>query len=386
MSTSKAVVKGRAVGTVQRNPAEDLKNILEPVMTASLLTGENALVIGDVGMGKSEIFFYAACQFLGADGTLLIDCTPSTPESKIKGYANPALYIDPSLIDKGAPEYIVKDTPLDPKKKVVILDEWQRLSELGQHALVGVMHNLQVSRPIFWATSNWPKQDMLTQAVRDRFGITVMYDNPKMDVEAIMKMPPISEWKFNIPSAKEVAEIRDMSTRPVPDKSFKAIAEMLTEINRLITTESNGIRFTLNNRRIRQWQNIMLATSYYEFGKAEFSELSKIGLEVLRYAYPVINAQEAIEWRRIISKVGDIVGTAIAEFEANAYVQWQMIVKENNGKRSQSSKEDLIQRLGAVLADAQEQLEKNWPDDPRAIKASDNMNEWYRKVCRGESL
>jgi len=226
----------------------------------------------------------------------------------------------------------------------------------------------------------------LTQAVRDRFGITVMYDNPKMDVEAIMKMPPISEWKFNIPSAKEVAEIKDMSTRPVPDKSFKAIAEMLTEINRLITTESNGIRFTLNNRRIRQWQNIMLATSYYEFGKAEFSELSKIGLEVLRYAYPVINAQEAIEWRRIISKVGDIVGTAIAEFEANAYVQWQMIVKENSGKRSQSSKEDLIQRLGAVLADAQEQLEKNWPDDPRAIKASDNMNEWYRKVCRGESL
>lgn len=382
---AKLLGKSNVKSTVY-DPADDLKNLLEPVLAVSLFTKENVMLTGGVGVGKSEIETYLARQVFGEDAVLTLACTPALSAAKISGHPNPALYIDPSAVQRGAPEYIVDRTPLDPRYRVVILDEWPRLSPLAQAELVHVLHNLNPNRPVFWGTANWTKNDMETEAVRDRMGISILYDAPEMDVEAIMKKDDISTWSFDVPDAATIDEVRKAMRTPTPKKSFEAMRDLMVEINRMARTQTNGITFDVNNRRVKQWQRMLWAAGIFQFGSTEWSTVAPMGLEAIKFAYPVVTKVEALQWSRIIATVSDVVGAAIAEFVANAYTQWQEIIARGNGKRSQSNREEIARVLGGVLSDAQSTLMERWPNDPRATKAVAEMSNWYRKACKGENI
>ena len=56
----------------------ELKRILEPVVTAAVLSWQNVMVVSMPGFGKSEILDAMGKQVFGAERTMLFPCVPST--------------------------------------------------------------------------------------------------------------------------------------------------------------------------------------------------------------------------------------------------------------------------------------------------------------------
>ena len=107
---------------------DELRVILEPIVAACALARLNALVVGDVGYGKTEIIHFMLKQIFG-DDSMLFPCVPTTKAEDVIGYPNPIYSIEPDAKAKGIPYWITEGTPVDPDVKSVLLDEFTRDSE-----------------------------------------------------------------------------------------------------------------------------------------------------------------------------------------------------------------------------------------------------------------
>ena len=70
--------KKTAVDPNAYSQPKELKRVLEPVITAAMLSWQNVMVVSQPGYGKTEILMAMLNQVFGPERTMLFPCVPST--------------------------------------------------------------------------------------------------------------------------------------------------------------------------------------------------------------------------------------------------------------------------------------------------------------------
>ena len=349
----------------------ELKDKLESMYTASLLGGQNSMVVCAPGWGKSTLSYNMAKQVAGSeDGVVFLPLSPSTPPEAVTGAINPAALMN------GVIEYNIKHTPYDRDAHIVILDEAWRSSEVIFDLLIHATNDITRScRPVFWGTSNFVVKSARTEALRDRFALWMYYNPVGVDVASIVNARPMSEWTFNLPTWEQVQDIRKAEFTP---KARQAVLATLQELVNMVAGEN----FVVNPRRVEAWREILFGASVFYGGKNDFDTVPTEAMQLLRYAYPSPDEATAAKWEQVVLAIVDSVGVKIEQFLAIAYDKFNQVVSS----KSASEKSAMMAQLGQVSADCISELEILGGGDSRVEEAITSMNQWFRKAAKGEAF
>jgi len=397
--------KNQSSTPMQSDTSEHLKTILETVGTASLLSGHNMVVISEPGTGKSSLLYYMAKQVFG-DYFLPMYCTPTTREEEILGYQNPEYLINRRVSEEqGLPFWVIDETPFDPRYPLIFLNELSRLGDIGADAMIPAIDygSIRIETPrlrnalaalegqwspkVFWADSNWLTPTQRNAALRDRFALTVWYSLPVVNIARVMSKNEISEWKFDLPDVQQINEVRgwlvDWMESPEDTKAYQLILSALTEIQSVL----DGQPFSINHRRVRQWQKVLFSMAAYEAGTPNFTELPTKAFEALSYCYPTIDPSHAFAWQSIVMASVDTVATTIAHLEGQAIEMWKTTFEAIRRERNpQARQQRVTQELGSLLQQFTAELRERFPNDNRARDAEGRMYQIYQRILRGEEI
>jgi hypothetical protein len=303
--------------------------------------------------------------------------------------------IDPQAEQKGFPYWITKNTPVDERFGAVLLDEISRFGDLGSDAVVHIAHDAsQYHRPVLVATSNWQNISPRTEALRDRFPFTIIYEPTLVDVQAVMMKPAIETWEFDLPSLEDVNKVRGwtdeyMEAHKNPDfmnmyKCAPIIVRLLTDLSKMC----EGTPYEINNRRVRMYEKVIYTMGCYYADDKDFEIIPAPAYDALSYMYPVTSLSESLGWHKMVLAMVDIAATEIAEFQANAYAQWKQIIEQTKVRGQspdQATLENLGRALGAAWAANEKELKARHPNDPRVNDALRQMQAIYRRMLRGDT-
>lgn len=369
---------------------DELKRLLEPVMTAAALSWQNVLLVGAPGYGKTEIPLAMMRQMFGEEHTMLFPCVPSSLPADIIGYANPIYAIDPEAEAKGIPYWIVKGTPVDESILGCLLDEVSRFGDLGADTMVHAMHPVsKFHRPIYFGTANWLTPTPRNEALRDRFSFTIFFSPTTPDVRALVRKPAIDTWQFDLPTWEQICEVNELTNAYVanPD-GFKANEAIIQFLENLIRV-CEGTDFSMNNRRIFQFRHALYAMGVYAHGAVDFSELPRGAFRAMEYAYPVIDPMQSLGWRKIVNSLVDRLETEIAEFQSNAYAAWSSIFSryaDRSGRIPPDKKDEMSRELGRAFQSNDKALQENFPSGgDRIQQARHEMFAIYKEMITGKN-
>lgn len=387
---------------LQSDTSEHLKKILELTGTASLLSGHNLMVISEPGTGKSSLIYFMLKQVFG-ENFLPMYCTPTTREEEILGYQNPEFLLNrQESQSQGLPYWIVDETPFDPRFPAIFLNELSRLGDIGSDALIPAIDfgSIGIVTPrirdalnalggqwtpkVFWADSNWLTPTQRNAALRDRFGLVVHYSLPIVNIERVMSKGEISGWSFDLPDVETINEVRgwmvDWMEHPEGTKAFKLIVSALTEIQGVL----DGKPFSINHRRVRQWEKVLFSMAAYRAGTPNFTELPVEAFEAMSYCYPTTDLSHSFQWQSIVLASVDQVASVITHLEGQALAQWKDTYESIRKERNPQSRQQRVTReLGSLLQGFQEELRTRFPNDPRVDDSIGRMNEIYRDMLTG---
>ena len=357
------------------NYTQDLKKL----MTASAVSGQNAMFISPPGWGKSQMAEAAAEVVAGSDGALTIEIDPSSPPEIVRGIYDPAAML------AGKAVRLIENTPYDPAKHVVVLDElWRGNDPLFDAFLHATSMNgvETATRPVFWGTSNFVGKAERTAALRDRFAFWYHMVNLDLDVDGIVEAHLLNgngidpSWADGLPSWKDCVDIRRTHPTLVSLQAVKDVVNQLVE-------EAQNEKFDVNPRRVTQWSEILYYSSVLATGSNSFTSVPTDVMKLMQYAYPCTDQKMAGEWRAVALSIGDKVGAAIEAALGVAVEAFKKITKEAAG--DPGKKANLAVDLGLILGETQDKLEK-LGNDPRLNEASLKLNSIMRKAIRGEQL
>jgi len=350
-------------------------NEMRRIFEYSAISGENAMVISSPGWGKTDIALTLSRAMVGSDATLLIEIDPSTPPETIRGSYDPAQLLN------GKIARIYTDTPYDPAKRIVILDELWRGSDILFDSLIHATNQKMrtfVERPVFWGLSNFVGKAERTDALRDRFAMWY-HPSTQLDARAIVlshRTNGFDESTWSNPIDWET--IREIRNVEITVRAANVLADLIEELIK----ETARAQMDVNPRRVVQWENLLRAGCLLETGNPDFDAIPANVSRILKYAYPASDKQTAAQWAKIAASIVDSVGAAIESYKAIAYDEFLNITKTTNPQ----DRTAMIGKLGAVLANAQENLQRVGGNDPRIPKTVKELTDWFSRAVRGESL
>jgi len=375
---------------------DELKAILEPVVSAAALSDQNAIVVGPPRCGKTEIFLYMGIQMFGKDHAMMVPCTPTTPESKLMGYESPIYQINPIEAEKnGVPRWTTYGTPVDENVSVCVLDEIPRLGDPGSDALVSTLHDISIfHKPLYLATANWWMPTPRTAALHERFVFTVLHNPSEVDISKLIRKKRISTWEFDLPTRDEIVQVREWLetyiSSDVDIDDYKCTKEIDILLNTIQTLAlQDQANFEISNGIVFAWRSILYAMGCWKAGANDFEELPRIAYDALSYAYPVTDIGMSLHWRSLIMSTVDVVETEIGEFKANAYAKWRMIRKKyerSNGKLPAEALDQLSKEMGKEWAKAERELQERFPDSSVVTGALREMASIYRQMIQGKEI
>lgn len=350
---------------------EEIKNLL----IASAVSGQNAVLVGPPGWGKTHMALTAAHAVADKGGTIFLEFDPSTPPEVVKGAYNPAALLDGKL------ERVFDDTPYDKRAKVVICDELFRTSDIVFDAFIHVTENktrLPSQMPVFWATANHVADYNRVEALRDRFALWMYLDVGKPDVKNIVKSHLSNgihvedpTWKSSFPSWKECMEIR----RSHPGKVQIA---MVSEFISALSKESHNCGFEINPRRIVQWSAILYCYSSLLSGTTAFQLIPKDVMRMLSYAYPNVNAEDAEKWRTAVLTMVDKEGAALIEIVENIKTMLNGIVTSKDAFNDEDFKQLIISKTETALSNLEP-----FVGDARTEQFINGLKNWSAQAVSG---
>ncbi len=349
---------------------------VKKVLTASILSGQNAALISQPGMGKTEMMIEVAHRIAGEDATLIIKMTPSTPPEVIEGPYDPKAYLD------GRYERITHNTPYDPNKRVICLDELWRANDLSFDAGIHALDQKGIdfiNKPVAWATSNFVVKAERFDALRDRFAL-FFYIRAQVAIRSVLEahadnIKGLDGWASDLPSLSDCQDVRRMQPGPKAQEAIAAQIEVLAQ-------EATQEGFVVNNRRLVQWFDLLFYTGAYYTGSNDFSTIPDKSLSLLQYAYPAVDESQAKKWAGVALACMDTIGSRIDAIKSQAYEKFQALTSEKDPSRKTS----LILEMGNLLQVVQKELVEIAGDDPRAKEAASQMSVWFGKACAGKSL
>ncbi len=210
-----------------------------------------------------------------------------------------------------------------------------------------------------------------------------------VNIASVMGKGEIANWSFDLPTIEQINEVRDWLVGWMDDpkkegtSAYKAIVNALQEIQPVL----EGKPYSINHRRVRQWEKVMYAMSAYSSGSPHFTEIPAVAYEALSYCYPSNDPNHALGWKGIVMSAVDVTATAIANLEAQAFQQWKDTYESIRRERNVQTRQQRITReLGSLFQGFQEELDERFAGDVRAREAKGRMYNIYQKILRGEEI
>lgn len=383
----------KALVPSQPRPVDRMRETMELVTTASVLSGQNLLVIGEPGFGKTSYLDNIA-RFM-AGGTLeegghylKIECSPGKRPSAMEGHENPmySLVLDPQ--ERGISFWQYKGTPRDPDVKLVLLNEVQRLADVVKDALLPVMdvELNSYNKVVFFADSNFVSNNPQMLAFEDRFGIRAWIDGIIPPPATVVHAKPSRLWTFAVPDRQRIVEVQDaLLAFRINGEGTDASGVIIDALTDIIEGCGNT-QFVMSPRRQHALMSILYSMTVHETGQMEFDTLSPSAWRAAAYAYPSMNQMDAIAWRGIVMKCVDSTASALAAFESNAIQTLRLVMDEISKERNktlQQKQQAFTRDAGAKFQSMVEELERDF--DPNSISVQTtkaNINAAYVAAYR----
>lgn len=363
--------------TTQSTPAYFVGSYVQKmtdVLIASLVSGQNVIILGAPGVGKTTItrsFGNIVLNSLYSS----IEFEPSTPPERVFG-----LYDPKAIIQSGEFVRVTKQTAYDPDVLAVHMDEIGRANEATFDALIHALARQDVPNPPpAWGTSNFMPTKERTAALIDRFALWIWLEPDTIDIEAVamanmLGIKPVVD-PSTVPTFQQVQEV--WNTVPT-DRAMKAVAAAA----KLLGNEAQKEGRYVHNRRVAQWSQILLRLSIFYAGTGDFAVVPDKALKILRYCWPATTPQEAASWATIAGSVTDPVGEAIENAKATVLKKMKDVASMKPNERTAQ-----IQGLGKVMQNAQDTMIALAGDaDPRVGEAVTQMNTWLSNLLQGKPV
>ena len=353
------------------------------VLTASAISNTNAIVISPPGFGKTEIFSRAAHEMTGGQWNFTA-LTPSSPPTLIEGVYNPAEFLKGNMVRR------VEGTAMDPRNRVVILDEIGRASEPTYDSLLHAVDRKDVpanQRPVFWATANFVLTDERTEALRDRIGLwmhvrPVIHDQRQMldsfreafthDLQLALPQA--------VPSWDEIVRVRACLPGP---RAHNALADFIQSVCEEIAQPPEPEN--PNPRHLRQWYNTLFRYSVFLKGTENFTEVAAEAKKLVRYLWVQPTVKEWEAWGKKTRGVSDFVGAIIAAVQQHTIGQLNELIQKTKA-RGKGDEQNMVMQATAIIQSGQKEITQKCGDDDRAKKAKAGLQKLMIKVASGESI
>lgn len=346
---------------------------IKSALTASLLAGQNALLIGAPGYGKTAVARSLAQQV--TDGHFsFVRVDPSTPVEAVKGAYDPAEFLNGRLVR------VVAGTPYAPDCRLAIVDEIGRGNEMLFDALLDTLDRVdRDDAPPVWATTNFMPQKDRTAALIDRFALWVWVQPDALDIGAVVSAqlagsrPQVD--MSGVPAWDEIQAVRQMT----PNAGTRAaVADKLRDLSSKAAAEGRGV----HPRRLTQWANIVYRVGAWKTGQADFQTIPDEAIKPLRYAWPALTAEESASWAQIAGSVIDAVGAAIESALAQVLAKMREL-----SAAPASQRPALVMGVAQLMQSTQTTLAHlAGSDNERVQKAIGDMNSWLALAARGEEV
>jgi len=355
---------------------------IKDLLVASLVAGENAVLVGPPGTGKTRIALDVACHVYDREEVLFLQLDASTPPEAVKGLPDPAelLNTPPRIVIN------LEGSVFDPNVRVVILDEFGRPNDTVFDVLVhGLNRSLEEGdlAPVFWGTTNFVHIGARTEAMADRVLLWYWVDTGKIKTkDVVMAALGVLGNVHNaltvgdhLPTPEEIAAVRAM----IPGKNAsKAVVETIDSLVEEIQ-KNNNKSFVPNNRRLTQWAGLLFRVGAYYAQDDDFSVLPEQALKILKYAQVNITQADFAAWGKLVNAISDVVGTAIRRASEAAFETMKRVSSNSSGdKRAQD--------LGMVLAQSEEDLDAIEANgDPRVEEYQTRIRNAYAQFVQGKT-
>lgn len=349
---------------------------LRDVMIAAAVSGQNVMLMGAPGYGKTAVSLDVAARAAG-DKFAFVRLDPTTPVDAVAGAFDPAAMLD------GRIERVTDGTPYEPGTRIVILDELFRASEPMFDKLLDVADRKDLprgERPVVIGTSNFAVENDRTEALIDRFAIWYWVDASDVDISAVMRAQFAANGEpttpGTVPTWDEIETVRGFS----PSESTVDVVIRWVENLRAVC-EPEG--YHLHPRRANQWRELVYRVSAYEYGAADFDSVSPMAARIMRFAWSNMTPTAAGEWATIVAATVDAVGAAVDEIISESVVRFRNVAAMPPSQRNAA-----LVELGTFNVSKQEtlrELARNHGDDPRIDAAIANITAWFGLAASGRA-
>jgi MoxR-like ATPase len=351
-------------------------NTVSDVCVASILSRQNAIVLGSPGWGKTAITRSFSDYVTGGQYSFTrID--PSTPPDVVRGPWNPAAMMEspPRL------ERMIQGTPYDPAVRLAIIDEIGRGNEATFDALLDTLDRLDVpDAPPVLATSNFMPSNERVAALIDRFGLWLWVAPEVLDPPSLVAAqlngggrPQVDT--SNLPTWADIEDVH--SATPGPN-AISAIGQLISDLSH--EAEEQGRK--PHPRRVAQWTHVLYRVGVWHSGSADFNVVPDQAAKLLRYMWPAVTPDEQATWAQIAGSVVDVLGAAIEEAMATLVGDLNAIAAASPRERS-----TMVMSMTGRMQKLQTDLEAlAGEDNPRVGEAVEKMNTWLSQVMMGHPV
>lgn len=350
---------------------EYVKDIRD-VLTASLVSKTNVVLMSAPGWGKTAIPTTYANKVVGADHFKLFPFAPSTSPTKIEGAVDPQKWVEESVFVENR-----TGTPYDPNVWVALFDELFRGSDPAFDSAVHATDSLKQDHCTVWATSNFIAAGDRINALIDRFPWWIWIKPQAVDIRGIVTAQMITGGKPQIPGDlptwDRIAEVRDAQPG---SKAVETVVDYLEGL----AQEAQAEGFAVHPRRIAQWRSILYYYNVFHTDVADFDHLEPEATRIMQFAWPATTLEEFERWRSTAKAIVDRVGAVIDQIMIDAVDAFVKVAElPDQGTRTAASAE-----LGPIMAQAQETLGGLQSTDPRIKDSIITLSDWFRMAVRGE--
>lgn len=360
------------------------------VLTAAMLSGQNVMLIGKQGTGKTSIAASFAEIMTGEKWIepqpgkkitenhrgVFIEVSDNTPPEVITGIWAPG-----QMIKNDKMVRVVEHTPFHPDVAITIMDEFGRGNQAFLNEALHVLNRVTdgVTPPVV-ATANFVPTDEKNAAMRDRFAYYWHAPDPALDIAALAeahlsgtsRKPEINP--AGIPSLTEIQAVRKMQPTA---RARAAVASVIQSI----TNEAEAAGYDINLRTKTQWLYHLAFYSMFLTGSDDFTAVPEEATALLGHCYEALTAQEAADWKALITSVTDAVGASIEAASIQIRGFFHKLADS-----APVARVELVPEASKLIQDNIKALIHIGGDDPRIEDTRNTWKKWLAQAMQGSKV
>lgn len=350
--------------------------IVTRILDAAMVSGQNVVLIGAPGWGKTDISqSYLEQVTNGRYNFTRIE--QSTDPIVLKGAIDPDAYFKGKGLVK-----VVSGTPYEVGIQATLLDEAGRGNNPVFDIILDIADRRDIPRderhPVI-ITTNFMPTDERTRAMRDRFPIWLHLPEPSdFDTDAIIDSQSVPGGpRTDISGSPSLVDALRYRAMLPSANAVTAVKGIIRELMAAGKTEG----FNLNPRRVTQWYNILFHVSAWRYDSNDFDTVHPLALEILGYCWPAMTADEADRFNQFAMSTINRGQAAADRCKARIFKALDALVN------ARQKTPRLIQEASVSVQSAQDELRHVLgEDDPIFIDISNKTTTWIANAIQGKPI